>query len=192
MSRSGISDEQLLSQVTEGDAAALETLYDRYAAAVMGLAVKVTEDRALAEEVVQETFWRVWRSANSFRARRGGFTTWLFSIARNFSIDLARRRKARPQPVRDDTEADRIEQIPDVNADVIESVWTAMKHRQVRAAMAGLPAEQSRVIELAYFSGLTRQEIADVTGEPLGTIHTRARLALQKLREALQAQGFED
>jgi RNA polymerase sigma-70 factor (ECF subfamily) len=116
----------------------------------------------------------------------------LFGIARNQVIDLCRRRKVRPQPIVEDAEDGRADRAPDPDADVAESAWTAIKHTQVRAAMADLPPAQRRVIELAYFGGMTRQEIAGVTGEPLGTIHTRARLALQKLRETLQAQGFED
>jgi RNA polymerase sigma-70 factor (ECF subfamily) len=85
-----------------------------------------------------------------------------------------------------------IDRTPDLVVDVAESAWTAIKHQQVRAALADLPPDQRRVIELAYFGGLTRQEIAATTGEPLGTIHTRARLALKKLRETLQSLGFED
>jgi len=190
--RTGASDEQLLARAAGGDASALEMLYDRYAPAVMGLALKMLADRATAEEVVQETFWRVWRGADSFRAQRGTVAGWLFGIARNFIIDVCRRRNVRPQPALDDGEAQRIERAPDPDADVAESARLAIRHAQVRAALSALPDAQRRVIELAYFGGMTRQEIADTTGEPLGTIHTRARLALQKLREALQAQGFED
>jgi len=188
----GVTDEQLLAQAASGEALALEVLYDRYAPAVMGLALKMLADRAAAEDVVQETFWRVWRSAGSFRSQRGTAAAWLFGIARNFIIDVCRRRRVRPQPVLDDEAAQRIEGAPDPDADVAESARLAIRHAQVRAALSALPAAQRRVIELAYFGGMTRQEIAAATGEPLGTIHTRARLALQKLREALQAQGFED
>ncbi len=192
MSRNRIADEQLLAQAAGGDAAALEVLYDRYASAVMGLALKMMGDRAAAEEIVQETFWRVWRNADSFRAQRGTFPGWLFGIARNLTIDLCRRRQVRPQPALGVEEEQRVERAPDPDVDVAQAAWTAIKHAQVRAAMAELPPTQRRVIELAYFGGMTRQEIAEATGEPLGTIHTRARLALQKLRETLKAQGFED
>ena len=192
MTRDDRIDEQMLSAAASGDPAALEVLYDRYAPAVMGLAIKMLGDRAAAEEVVQETFWRVWRSAGTFQAERGTFAGWLFGIARNLIIDLCRRSKIRPQPALDEGEEQRIERAPDPGVDVAESAWTAIKHTQVRAAMADLPPAQRRVIELAYFGGMTRQEIATATGEPLGTIHTRVRLALQKLRETLQARGFED
>jgi RNA polymerase sigma-70 factor (ECF subfamily) len=192
MSRELLNDEQLMIQVAGGDAAALEALYDRYASGVMGLAMKILGDRALAEEVVQETFWRAWRSADTFRASRGAFPSWLFGIARNLSIDLSRRRKVRPQPAFNTTEEDQLDRAPDLEANVAESAWAAVKHEQVRAAVKGLPSAQRQVIELAYFSGLTRQEIANATGEPLGTIHTRARLALQKLYEALRSLGIEE
>ena len=192
MSSAEVTDEQLMGRAAHGDAAALEELYDRYAATVMGLARRIVSDQALAEEVVQETFWRVWRSADSFQAQRGAFAGWLFGIARNLAIDSCRRRSARPQPMLDHDDNPAIEQTPDLVVDVAESAWTAIKHQQVRAALAELPPDQRRVIELAYFGGLTRQEIAAATGEPLGTIHTRARLALKKLRETLQALGFED
>jgi len=184
-----LNDEQLMSRVTQGDTAALERLYDRYSPAAMGLALKITGDRATAEEVVQETFWRVWRKAESFHIQRGAFTSWVFSIVRNLSIDSLRRRM-RAQPIGEAEQS--VEQVPDPEADVAEAAWLGVKHQQVRAAIATLPVEQRHVIEMAYFSGMTRQEIAQATGEPLGTIHTRARLALQKLREALLVQGFDE
>ena len=184
------SDEQLIAQVARGDTAAYETLYDRYCSTVMGLALKITGDRSLAEEVVQETFWRVWRKADLFQTQRGAFTSWFFGITRNVSIDLLRRQKTQIQPVEETEQI--IEQAVDPSMNVPEAAWLREKHQQMRAAIATLPKEQRSVIEMAYFRGLTRQEIAQATGDPLGTIHTRARLALQKLREELQMQGFEE
>ena len=184
------SDEQLIAQVARGDTAAYEMLYDRYCSAVMGLALKITGDRSLAEEVVQETFWRVWRKADLFRTQRGAFTSWFFGITRNLSIDVLRRQKTQIQPVEETEQI--IEQAIDPSMNVPEAAWLREKQQQMRAAIETLPAEQRSVIEMAYFRGLTRQEIAQATGEPLGTIHTRARLALQKLREELQMQGFEE
>ena len=187
-----ITDERLVARTVRGDVAAFEVLYDRYASTVMGLALRIVADHALAEEVVQETFWRVWQNAASFQAQRGAFAGWLLGITRNLAIDLCRRRRVRPQVLLDQADESPIERIPDQAADVAEAAWTAIKHQQVYAALSDLPPDQRRVIELAYFGGLTRQEIAAKTGEPLGTIHTRARLALKKLRAALLAQGFED
>jgi len=184
------SDEQLIAQVARGDTAAYEMLYDRYSSAGMGLALRITGDQALAEEVVQETFWRVWRKADSFQTQRGVFTSWFFGIARNLSIDMLRRQRTQGKPAH---EAEKIiEQAADPSPEVPEAAWLRSKHEQMRAAIQTLPKEQRSVIEMAYFRGMTRQEIARATGEPLGTIHTRARLALQKLREELQTQGFED
>jgi RNA polymerase sigma-70 factor (ECF subfamily) len=191
MSRNELSDEQLLAQIAAGSPGALEVLYDRYAPAVLGLALKLTSDQVAAEEVVQETFWRAWRNAHTYQTQRGACSSWLFGIARNLTIDLYRRRKARPQTLLDDASDQRFENVPDPDADVAESVWTAIQHTQVRAAVNSLPDEQRQVIELAFFAGMTRQEIAEMTGEPLGTVHTRARLALKKLREALQSEGFD-
>lgn len=186
------SDAALLAQVVRGDGAALEMLYDRYAASIMGLALKMIGEPAVAEEIVQETFWRVWRSAGTFQSERGAAAGWLFGIARNLTIDIVRRRMVRPQPIYDEGDEQRIERQADPDVDVAEHAWAAIRHDRVRAAMTQLPLSQRRVIEMAYFGGMTRQEIAETTGEPLGTIHTRARLALQKLREALRAQGFEE
>lgn len=184
------SDEQLIAQVARGDTAAYEMLYDRYASAGLGLALKITGDQALAEEVLQETFWRVWRKADLFQTQRGAFTSWFFGIARNLSIDMLRRQRTQVQPA--EVSDQLIEQTADPTLDVPETAWLRVKHQQMRAAIESLPSEQRYVIELAYFRGMTRQEIAGVTGEPLGTIHTRARLALQKLRDELQLQGFEE
>ena len=184
------SDEQLIAQVARGDTAAYEMLYDRYSSAGMGLALKITGDQSLAEEVMQETFWRIWRKADLFQNQRGAFTSWFFGITRNLSIDMLRRQSTQGQPA--DRAEQLIEQAPDPSPGVPETVWSRSKHEQMRAAVETLPKEQRYVIEMAYFRGMTRQEIASATGEPLGTIHTRARLALQKLREELQMQGFEE
>ena len=188
-STSGEGDDgQLVRQVVTGDAAALELLYDRYAATVTGLAYKILGDRTLAEEATQETFWRVWRSADTFQSRQGKFSSWLLGITRNLCIDSWRRRQVRPQPVA----APDTSPLVDPNLDVTESTWATVKHEQVRAALEELPLTQRRVIELAYFWGMTRQEIAEQTKTPLGTVVNRARLALQKLGDALKEHGFED
>ena len=184
------SDEQLIAQVARGDTAAYEMLYDRYSSAVMGFAWKITGDRSLVEEILQETFWRVWRKADLFQNQRGAFASWFFGIARNLSIDMLRRQRTQVQPA--DESGQMIERTADPSLDVPETAWLRVKHQQMRAAMESLPNEQRYVIEMAYFRGMTRQEIARATGEPLGTIHTRARLALQKLRDQLQMQGFEE
>lgn len=187
-----LRDEILVTQVTRGSSDALETLYDRYASTVLGICLKVVGDRALAEDVLQETFWRVWKSAETYQAERGTFTSWLFRIARNLAIDAYRRRNVRPQTIQTEEGSDPIlEEMPDPEMDVAEQAQSILMNRQVRQALASLPAVQRQVIELAYFYGMTRQEIAEATGEALGTIHTRARLGLQKLREELDREEFE-
>jgi RNA polymerase sigma-70 factor, ECF subfamily len=185
-----LSDEQLLARVAGGDTAAHEALYDRYGSTVFGLALKITGDRPASEEVVQEAFWRVWRKADSFAVQRGAFTSWFFSIVRNLCIDTLRRRRAQVATASEFEDA--LDELPDPDTDVAEAAGLVVRHKQVRAAVAALPPEQRSVIELAYFRGLTRQEIAEKTGEPLGTVHSRARLAMQKLRELLLDQGFEE
>jgi RNA polymerase sigma-70 factor, ECF subfamily len=185
-------DETLVTQVARGNPAALEVLYDRYAARVLGVSVKIVGDQALAEDILQETFWRVWQSAATFQSQLGPFTGWLFRIARNLSIDAYRRRNVRPQAIVGAEGSDPIlDATPDPDTDVAEQAQSSLTNRQVRKALDSLPSVQRQVIELAYFYGMTRQEIADATGEALGTIHTRARLALQKLRGELERDEFE-
>lgn len=187
-----LNDEILAARVARGDAAALEALYDRYASTVLGAALKVIGDQGAAEDVLQETFWRIWRSASTFQSQRGSFTSWLFRIARNLAIDAYRRRNVRPQAVLDADDAESVlDKTPDPDADVAEQTQAILENRQVRNALTALPQVQRQVIELAYFYGMTRQEIAEATGEALGTIHTRARLGLQKLREELENEKFE-
>ena len=187
-----VSDDALLAQVARGDGDALEALYDRHAPTVFAITLKVIGDRAAAEDVLQETFWRVWRSARTFQAQRGSFTSWLFRIARNLAIDAYRKRNVRPAEIISAEDPDQLlDQVSDPDVNVVEQAQSAMENRQVRTALATLPRVQRQVIELAYFYGLTRQEIAEMTGEALGTIHTRARLGLQKLREELERNEFE-
>src|SRR5512134_2460635 len=107
-------DETLVIQVARGDSAALEVLYDRYASRVLGISMKVIGDQALAEDVLQETFWRVWKSAATYQVQRGTFTSWLFRIARNLAIDVYRRRNVRPQALYAEDDSDLvINEMPD-------------------------------------------------------------------------------
>lgn len=185
-------DETLVTQVARGNSAALEALYDRYASRVLGISLKIIGDQALAEDILQETFWRVWQSAATFQFQLGPFTGWLFRIARNLAIDAYRRRNVRPQAFMGANGSEPIlEATPDPNMDVAEQAQLILQSQRVRKALDSLPGVQRQVIEMAYFNGMTRQEIAEATGEALGTIHTRARLALQKLRGELKQEEFE-
>ena len=183
-------DDRLLAQVAAGDRRAFETLYDRYAAIVFGLALRMLGDRSSAEEAVQEIFWRVWQRLGSFDRSRA-FAPWLFGIAHNYCIDELRRRKVRPQPVYEDDEHPVLSSIPD-ESDVGDTAIQAEQQRTVRAAIDQLPDEQRQALLLAYYGGLTQQEIAARLGNPLGTVKTRMRLGLQKLRALLEGQSLAE
>ena len=185
MIQTELNDEALMALVAGGDEGAIEQLYDRYAAQVRGLALRILRERRAAEEIVQESFWRAWRSADSFDSGRGSFKSWLFTIAHRQALDALRRQKVRPEAAPQETDLERMSSSPEGGNEVQETVWLREQRERVRAAVAELPPEQSRVIDLAYFGGLTRQEIAAEIGLPLGTVHSRARLGLNKLREAL-------
>jgi RNA polymerase sigma-70 factor, ECF subfamily len=185
MSDIRIADDNLVTGVAQRDKHALETLYDRYASSALGLAMKIIGERNVAEEIVQEAFWRVWKRADTYQPGRGQFGAWLFGIIHNLAIDELRRRQVQPAATSLDLKDENAVDIPDSRIDVEEAVQQQITGAQVRAALTGLPEPQRRVIELAYFEGLTHQEIADKLGEPVGTIHTRSRLGLQKLRVQL-------
>lgn len=185
MSSSEPSDLALMRRLAQGEEGALEALYDRYASAVMGLALRILGERESADEVVQETFWRAWSRVDSYSAERGAPLSWLFGIAHHLAIDLTRRKASNR------SDSGTAKPNPEDREQVEESVVAALRRQQVLNALADLEPEQRQVLELAYFGGLTHREIAEVTRSPLGTVHTRARLGLQKLRSALLAHGFE-
>ncbi len=187
MSVDPLSDAELMARVARRDKRALEALYDRYAASALGLGMKMIGERTIAEEIVQEAFWRVWKRGATFDLERGQFSAWLFGIVHNLAIDEMRRRRVRPPTISTDAEGDSIIELPDAEMDVAEAALQTVTGEQVRQALEGLPDSQRSVIELAFFQGLTHQEIATQLNEPIGTIHTRARLALQKMRETLMA-----
>ncbi len=185
-----LSDESLIARVAAGDTRAMEYLYTRYARVVYGLALKILANAELAEDVVQETFWRVWNRAATFQVGSGAFAAWLFGIARNLCIDELRRQQARPSAPGAGSDALALDAIPDPQASMDEVTWEAERRRLITSALSELPADQRQVIELAYFGGLSQREIADRLNNPLGTVKTRVRLALQKLKTLLQHQGI--
>ncbi len=195
MSVPGVSDGELMQRIAHGDGRALAELYDRYAAQVMGLCVRILNERELAEEALQEVFIRVWEKAQTFEASRGNVHAWLLGITRNLCIDQLRRTRARPQvsePAGADSDLPSFEEsLPDPEADVPGEAASRERARLVRRALNVLSLEQRQVIELSYFRGLTRREIARRLRWPEGTVHTRARLALQTLRQALTAEGVD-
>lgn len=187
---SALDDEALMVQVAAGNSHALELLYERYARVVYGLALRMLANAELSEDVVQETFWRVWRRGATFRVGHSQFTSWLFGIAHNLCIDELRRQRSRPTPVYDNADNPLLHALPDTGEDVDTLTWQAEQRRLIVDALRQLPADQREAIELAYFRGLSQREVAEHLGDPLGTVKTRIRLGLQKIRQLLQNQGI--
>lgn len=185
-----LSDEALMERVAGGDAQALDQLYGRYARIAYGLALKILASAEPAEDVVQEAFWRVWNRAATFHAGSGQFAPWLFGIVRNLCFDELRRRQARPTAAHSDADEQAILSIPDTQPDMDALSWEAERRRLITSALSELPPDQRQVIELAYFGGLSQREIAEKLNNPLGTVKTRVRLALAKLKGVLQHQGI--
>lgn len=180
-----LDDAALAARIGSGDAEALATLYDRYARVMYSFAIRMLSDPGLAEELTQEVFLRVWRQCGQYQHNRGALLTWILSITHNMAIDEIRRQKRRPQvqnPGEDDL---LLISVADHGPDVEQLAWLGALRGLVREALAEIPMAQREVVELAYFSGLTQREIADRLDEPLGTVKTRMRLALLKLRERL-------
>jgi RNA polymerase sigma-70 factor (ECF subfamily) len=187
-------DDALLARVANGDSQALDLLYERYARLVYSLALRILNDGDLAEDIVQETFWRVWRRSETFRTGRGSVVGWISGIARNLSIDELRRQRTRPNEVRD-TEANPVlREMVDGRMDVVGVALENERRRLIAAALQQMTPEQRQAIELAYFGGLSQSEIAERLHSPIGTIKTRIRSGLRKLREILTAQhlGADD
>lgn len=162
----------LLVRLVQGDRSALAEFYDRYAGPVYGIVLRLLRDVHEAEDVVQEVFLQVWRQAERYDPARGKPEAWLFTIARTRALDRLRRRAARREE----------------NADAAPPPTLFPQGETVlavRKALAALNADQRRAVELAYYGGLTQSEIAETLGEPLGTIKTRIRTALIRLRETL-------
>lgn len=178
-------DAALMSAIADGRVEALEQLYDRYAALVFSVSVRILRDAQLAEDVTQEVFLRLWRQPASFDPARGRFISWLMSVTRNRSLDEQRRLSRRFKV--EDRDEDATGDVPgsDRLDDPEVALELAEQRAAVRAAMTRLPPAQRQVIELAYFGGLTQMEIAERTGDPLGTVKTRIRLGMRKLRESL-------
>lgn len=176
-----------------GDEQALGALYDRYATTLHTIAYYLLGQADEAEDAVEETFWQAWRDASRYDASRGAVSTWLSTIGRSRSLDRKRAMHRRaedsidisdsPAPASPDA-ADRADSMSPI-ASPQQNSEAAERARDIASALAKLPVEQREVIELAYFGGLSQSEIAARTSLPLGTVKTRARLALEKLRAPL-------
>jgi RNA polymerase sigma-70 factor (ECF subfamily) len=178
-------DRQAMRRLAAGDLSVVGGLYDRHARAVFSLAVRVLGNRADAEEIVQDVFSQVWSQAARFDAARGTFAAWVLMMTRSRAIDRLRARRAGAAALAADPVGDAADPIPTQE----ESVITGEDADRVRGALQDLNASQRAVIELAYYEGLSQSEIAERLQEPLGTVKTRIRSGLLKLRAALQGVG---
>jgi len=176
--RPGVEDAALVARVRSGDHAAMTELYDRYSSLVYAVALRVLGDTGAAEDVLQEVFLQLWRKPGAFDAARGKLAPWLAVIARHRAIDQVRGRREHTD-------------IEDVTLSVDAHLEAAADRERaatkVRGVLAGMPAEQRNALEMAFFQGLTHLEIAQQTGDPLGTVKTRIRNGLIQLRKAFQA-----
>ncbi|HYN89065.1 MAG TPA: sigma-70 family RNA polymerase sigma factor [Ardenticatenaceae bacterium] len=187
------SDEALLLWMTRQDTEALERLYERHGQIVYNLIVRIVGDAAIAEELLQDTFWQAWQKAGEYRGE-GSVPAWLYRIARNKSFDTLRRSQARPRAVETSTESDEQalwSRLAAGSGEVDAAIERHWDRQHVYAALNSLPPEQRHCLELAYFEGLSQRQIAERTGTPLGTVKTRVRMGLEKLERLLRAAGYQ-
>lgn len=185
-----LSDEELLQAIADKKVWAMEPLYERYSHLLYSLAYRVVTDTQVAEDLLQETFFAVWRNASSYSSQSGLVRSWLISIIHHRAIDYLRsmRRRGGVNKVPlEDIEHEESMAVPDV----WDEAWLAIQGAQVRTALLQLSQEQRNVIELAYFKGWTHSEIAEDCQIPLGTVKARMRLGLARLRRILQEMGVE-
>ena len=184
--REQLPDGQLVDRVVQGDREALSALYDRYVRLVYSLALRMVEKPGVAEEITQDVFMTLWLRGSSYKSERGPFTAWLLSITHNRSIDELRR--SRRQAKLPTVEIDEAFMVPaGSNDSVADAVLATLDRDSILQAVDKLPSPQKQVILMAYFQGLTQSEISQAMETPLGTVKTRMRLGLQKLRELLLA-----
>jgi RNA polymerase sigma-70 factor (ECF subfamily) len=174
-------DREAMARVAAGDAAGLEVLYDRYATLVYSLALRIVRNTSDAEDVTQEAFAQVWTHASRFDPARGALPAWLTVIARSRALDRLRRASAGTAS----SGPDPLAAIPDPTPSVELMAASAEQVVAAREALAALPADQRAALELAYYEGLTQAEIAARTSTPLGTVKTRIRTGLQRIRDAM-------
>jgi RNA polymerase sigma-70 factor, ECF subfamily len=179
-----LADEELVSLVEQGDAEAFAMLYDRHSRPAYSLAYRMMGEKQAAEDLLQDALLKVWRGAGSYRPERGGVRTWILSIVHNRGIDqlrsLASRRRTQE---RVEASAPRVQP-----SEAFTQAWRNTQREQVREALGALPAEQLKILELAYFSGYTHVEISELLGVPLGTVKGRMRLGLKKVKDYFDSQ----
>ncbi len=171
-------DAALMERVQARDQQAMATLFDRYSRLVYSVALRVLQDAVQAEDVMQEIFFQLWKTPDSFTRSRGQLGAWLAVVARNRAIDSLRRRKP----------SDPVEEVAlPAPTNLASEIERNVLMEKVRGVLQGLPSEQQKSLELAYFEGLSHSEIAARTGDPLGTVKTRIRAALTSLRKGMEA-----
>jgi len=175
-------DQAALARMARGEGDAVAELYDRHARPIYSLALRILGDATEAEDIVQEVFSQAWKQAARYNASRGAVGAWLLTLARSRAIDRLRAKRARPGDVSDERVAG---QLVDAGPPADLLVLSSEQVARVRAALDELPLLQRAAIELAYYEGLTHAEIADRLEQPLGTVKTRIRLAMLKLRDVL-------
>ena len=174
-----IQDQTLIDKITRGDEKSFLTLYDRYAARVHALTLRILGDSMMAEEATQDTFLKVWSRARQYTASRGKFITWVLTIARRTALDRLRLENRRPVLSNAQDPEETWNYVANDDSHSEEARW-----RSLYFAVKALPKEQRQVIELAYYKGMSQSEIAEVLDWPLGTVKTRVRAAMQALRDA--------
>jgi RNA polymerase sigma-70 factor (ECF subfamily) len=180
-------DSDLLAGIARRDSDALLRLYRKYSSRVFSLIYHILDDRTAAEEVLQDTFYRLWDRSQLYQPGKGQLISWLLTVARNLALDHKRKESRRAIPnvfARVADETNDLDALPEV-----ASLDDPDMSRTIRQVMAQLPPEQRMAIELAYFEGLTHQELSQRLGESLGTVKTRIRLGLSKLRKAMRECG---
>ncbi len=185
MNYSTVDDQTLIKFIAQGAPDALEALYQRYHRLVFSLALNIVSEHTAAEEITLDIFTKVWEKAATYRSERAQVKTWLVSLTRNRAIDWLRRER-----VRVDGHSISWVQVPKEDTPVTahtpeRATDIKLRRERIRAAVTQLPPEQQQVVALAYFKGQTHREIAELTNLPLGTVKTRLRLAMQKLRHLL-------
>jgi len=178
-------DETLIRLIAGSQSDALGELYDRYSRLVFGMARNALGDQGLAEEITQDVFMRIWNKASTYQAVQGKVVSWIAGIARNRAIDVFRHQKSLL-----DGNSLSLEELPlfdpPDSLNVEQEIESKLKERRVQQALFQLPKEQRDALALAYFRGYTHEEAAEALGQPLGTVKTRIRLGMQKLREILE------
>jgi RNA polymerase sigma-70 factor (ECF subfamily) len=188
MTSDGVSDILLLQQIARGQTTALEALYDRYNRLVFSIVLAIVGEHSVAEEVTLDVFVHVWRGATTYEPGRAKVTTWLTAVARHHAIDVLRWQSVRVDssslPL-DDMTFTHDKSLPDVQ----EQAELSAQRMNVQRALSQLPIEQRQALFLAYFKGYSQQQIAERLKQPLGTVKTRIRLAMQKLRQILAEEA---